>query len=274
MQIFVINLGRRPDRLMAMSAQLNALGLPFRRIEAVDAQTADDGEVNARFTDNGPIGTLPKGDKCCFLSHIQAWRTFLAGEEPYGVVLEDDIMLDRAAQKLLGSADWIPPGIRLLKVEHYGPQGQHVLLGEPLAIGEGRTASRIYSKYTGAGAYIIRRDAAQLLLDHREKWSVSVDHLLFNANVSPLTDRLEPHQLLPVIARQSADVGGVTDIGPWRATHRKLTPAYIRRELVRAFYDVRLLPQQFGRVLRHEVTFVPIRSDGMSPVVLAPGTDG
>ncbi len=36
--IYVINLDRRPDRLAAIAADLDRLGLPFERIKAVDGQ--------------------------------------------------------------------------------------------------------------------------------------------------------------------------------------------------------------------------------------------
>ena len=41
MRIFVINLARRPDRMAAMAAQLERLGLAYERFDAVDAKTAD-----------------------------------------------------------------------------------------------------------------------------------------------------------------------------------------------------------------------------------------
>lgn len=265
MQVYVINLARRPDRLNAMEAQFEALGLPFTRVSAIDAKETDDASIDRHFTPGGPIGALPKGDKCCLLSHVRAWSQFAASGEPYGVIMEDDIVLDRAAKEFLGSSDWIPPSIGLLKVEHYGPQGQRVLLGEPIGVGQGRTVARIWSKYTGAGAYIVRRDVAKRLLGQKAKWSVSVDHALFNANVSSLADELEPFQLLPVLARQSEAVGGATDIGPWRAAQREMSTALLKREVMRAYYDIRLLPRQISLVVRGRVRFVPIRSDAMVP---------
>ena len=43
MRIYLINLERRPDRLAAMTAKAEALGLALTRVEAVDAATAEPG---------------------------------------------------------------------------------------------------------------------------------------------------------------------------------------------------------------------------------------
>jgi hypothetical protein len=39
LQIYVINLDRRPDRLQEISQRLSALGLSFKRVPAVDCLT-------------------------------------------------------------------------------------------------------------------------------------------------------------------------------------------------------------------------------------------
>jgi glycosyl transferase, family 25 len=42
MQVYVINLDRRPDRLAEISQRLDALGLTFTRVPAVDGLTLPD----------------------------------------------------------------------------------------------------------------------------------------------------------------------------------------------------------------------------------------
>ncbi|HEY5346698.1 MAG TPA: glycosyltransferase family 25 protein, partial [Rhizomicrobium sp.] len=72
MRSYLINLSRRTDRLAAMTAQFAALGLAFTRVEAVDARGTPDSAIEKWFTATGPLGLLPKGDKCCTLSHRRA----------------------------------------------------------------------------------------------------------------------------------------------------------------------------------------------------------
>ena len=263
MKIFLINLVRRSDRLNAMAAQLNRLSLSFKRVSAIDALTVNDAWLQQHFSSRGPLGVMSKGDKCCLISHQRAWAAFLASGDEYGVVLEDDVALDASAEELLRNDKWIPRPLQLLKLEHFGPMGQRVLIGRNTTLDKGRKVAEIHSRHTGAAAYIINRQAAERMLTPGMKWSVAVDHALFNPNVSALAQRLRPHQLLPVIARQTPALGGTTDIGEWRAEQRRLSWTYVRRELVRAYYEVRLLPQQIARLVTGRGAFVRVRNDAL-----------
>jgi len=264
MRTFLINLARRSDRFSAMAVQLNDLGLDFQRVVAFDADCISDTWLAQYFRDKGPLGALAKGDQCCALSHRKAWSTFLSTGAPYGVVMEDDVALDPAAGELLKRDDWIPPGVDLLKLEHFGPPGQRVLLGRPTPIEGGRSVAEIHSRHTGAGAYAVSRAAAQLLLAADAPWTVSVDHLLFNPNVSPLAGRLRAHQLLPVIARQTPAVGGASDIGLYRAAQRRLGLKFLMREVRRGYYEIRLLPRQIARVLTGEGSLARVQNEALT----------
>jgi glycosyl transferase, family 25 len=245
MQIFLINLNRRNDRLDAMTAQLARLGLAATRIPAIDADEISADWLAQFFRAHGPLGVIPKGDQCCSLSHRRAWTAFLASGAPYATVLEDDVVLSDAAAHLLRRTDWIAGGASVVKLEHFGPDGQRVLVGEQTDIGAGHSIAPILSRHTGAAAYVISR-AAAMRLSAIKVWDVPVDHLMFNPNVSPLAQELKPFQLLPAIARQSADA---SDIKHWRLADRRLNIKLVRREIVRAYYECRLLPRQIAAVL-------------------------
>ena len=242
MRIYLINLGRRPDRLAAMAAQAQPLGLALTRIEALDAAAAP-GAADGWFAATGPLGEIPRGDKACLVSHRMGWEQFVAGGEAHAVFLEDDVRLAPAAGALLGDDGWIPAGIRVVKLEHYGPPGQRVLLTGLRAVGEDFALGRMLSRHTGAAAYILSRDAAQMLLAEKQ-FDLPVDHLLFNPNNSKLFAKLAPWQLLPAIARQEQFVGAPSDIEGTRVKLRQMSWTYARRELVRFGYDLKLLPQQ------------------------------
>lgn len=257
MQTYVINLERRPDRLRNMESQLGRLELPFEVVSAVDAQTTKDSLLDTTFAASGPLGPLPKGDKCCTLSHMMAWRAFLASGDSHALVLEDDIAFDSDCGPLLRDLSWVPAHIGLLKIERFGPPGQRVLLdGLRDAVG-GRQIGRLRSRHTGAGAYILTRKTAETLLAWDTKWTLPVDHMLFNPNNSPLAARLEPWQLTPVIARQSEDIGGKTDIGEWR--RREVTGwKRVRQKIKRGYYECRLLPMQIASLLTRSGSLVRV----------------
>jgi glycosyl transferase family 25 len=252
MRIYLINLARRPDRLATMAAQAERLGLDLARIEAVDAWIT---EPDARFDIDGPLGEIPRGDQCCTLSHVKAWEMFVASGEAYAAVLEDDVVLSPGAGFVLKDSDWIPAGIGLLKLEHYGPMSQSVLLSDFRDVGGGFQVARMHSRHTGAAAYILSRAAAQMLLAVT-RFNLPVDHLLFNPNNSPLFPALSPWQLLPAVARQQA--GDKSDIEGWRVGMRKLSATYVKRELIRFGYDLKLLPKQIALLLSGRAKFVRI----------------
>ena len=255
MRIYLINLARRPDRLAAMIRQTVPLGLSLERIEAVDAKGEEPATVNRWFTQSGPLGEIPMGDKACLVSHRQAWEMFLASGDRHAVFLEDDVRLSASAAALLTSDGWIPADAAVVKLEHYGPAGQRVLLTgmravsmppprqAATAVGEDFRMGRMLSRHTGAAAYILSRRAAELLLS-QTRFDLPVDHLLFNPNNSKLFARLSPRQLVPAIARQEEFVGEKSDIEGTRLGLRAFGWTYLKRELVRFGYDLKLLPRQ------------------------------
>lgn len=260
MQTYLINLARRPDRLTKMSMQLEELEIPVQCVAALDARNMPDEIADRTFASDGPLGPIPKGDKCCTLSHMRAWSMFLASGDSHALILEDDVALEPEAGAMLRDPSWIPRGIGLLKIEHYGPEGQRVLMDGLVEVDGGRQIGRMLSRHTGAAAYILSRETAAYLLMWREPWTLPVDHMLFNPNNSPLTERLRPHQLTPAIARQSVAIGGCTDIDEWRAGQRDLSWRFVKREMVRAYYDMRLLPNQLASLARREADFVRVEA--------------
>lgn len=248
MHVYLINLERRKDRLAAMQGQAGAQGLALERVTALDAENADRGTVDCWFAAKGPLGEIPAGDKACLLSHRMAWERFITSGEPHAVFLEDDVRLSRRAGPMLMSDAWIPAGVAVVKLEHYGPAGQRVLLADMHGVGEGFRMGRMLSRHTGGAAYILSRRAAELLLA-QPRFDLPVDHLLFNPNNSKLFAGLQPWQLVPAIARQQEFVGEKSDIEKTRAGLRAFSVTYIRRELVRFGYDLKLIPRQVAALL-------------------------
>jgi len=80
--IQVINLLTRPDRLARMSSQLNAAGLSFETLVAVDGKQSG---YESIFLSKGEIG--------CFKSHVKAMRRQTELGAPYSLILEDDAAL-------------------------------------------------------------------------------------------------------------------------------------------------------------------------------------
>jgi glycosyl transferase family 25 len=252
MRVYLINLERRKDRLAAMQEQAAGLDLSLEHVVALDAGTADRDAVNRWFAQwfakAGPLGEIPAGDKACLLSHRAGWERFAASHDAHAVFLEDDVRLSKVAGPMLVSDAWIPAGAEVVKLEHYGPPSQRVLLADIHAVGEDFQIGRILSRHTGAAAYILSRKAAMMLLAG-QRFDLPVDHLLFNPNNSRLFARLSPWQLVPAIARQQEFVGEKSDIEKTREGLRRFGLTYVGRELVRFAYDLKLLPRQIAALL-------------------------
>jgi glycosyl transferase family 25 len=253
MRIYLINLERRPDRLDVMTARAQGLNLALERVEAVDAAAAEPDDLDRWFEDGGPLGEIPRGDKACLLSHRLAWERFLATGTSHAVFLEDDVVLSKSAGDLLRDDSWIPGHVAVVKLEHYGPEGQRVLLTGLRPVKDGFQLGRMLSRHTGAAAYILSRRAAEFLLC-QPRFDLAVDHLLFNPNNSALFAALNPAQLLPAIARQEQFVGpqsaiDKSDIEGTRAPLRKLSATYAERELVRFAHDLKLVPKQLAALI-------------------------
>jgi glycosyl transferase family 25 len=254
MRIYLINLERRPDRLAAMTERAGRLGLTLERVPALDAASVEPAELDQWFADGGPLGEIPRGDKACLLSHRLAWERFLASGDSHAAFLEDDVVLSEAAGDVLAHDGWIPGHVAVVKLEHYGPKGQRVLLLGSRRMSNGFKIGRMLSRHTGAAAYILSRRAAEFLLC-QARFSLPVDHLLFNPNNSPLFAALNPAQIVPAIARQEQflDAGAAadkSDIEGTRVRLRAWSGPYAQRELVRLAYDLSLVPRQLMALLR------------------------
>jgi glycosyl transferase family 25 len=262
MRVFLINLARRPDRLKAMRMAGTRLGLDFTRVEALDARAT--GPLTDIFAQGGPLGEIPRGDKACLVSHRMAWEQFVASGDSHAAFLEDDVVLSPSASRFFEDARWIPAGIDVVKLEHYGPPGQIVLLSDFRDVGSGFRLAKMHSRHTGAAAYILTRQAAEMLLKERQ-FNLPVDHLLFNPNNSSLFAKLSPWQLLPAIARQEQFVGEKSDIEGTRIGLRALSITYAKRELIRFFYDLKLLPRQLVLALSGKARFTRIETEPPRP---------
>ena len=97
-RILVINLARSRDRLAAIGAQLENTGLPFERIDAIDGTVLDDETIRRvappeliRKTYHRP---LSRAEVACAMSHRKAWQRIVDEDLDFGIVLEDDAILE------------------------------------------------------------------------------------------------------------------------------------------------------------------------------------
>jgi glycosyl transferase family 25 len=139
------------------------------------------------------------GELACLLSHYEVWKLIAADSEPFGAVFEDDLHVDpRLAlvvndpTALPGDADivkleTVATAVRLSHCQKPGPAGTSFALLETL--------------HHGAGAYILSRRTADLLVRSIFNFDLPIDDFIFGFD-HPLSRRLRRYQVLPALAVQ------------------------------------------------------------------------
>lgn len=210
--IYVINLDRRPDRLAAITADLDRLGLAFERIKAIDGRELQD--------DLGPEPLLNLAEKACVLSHAKALRRLLESDHPAALILEDDAELGEGLMHLCYSVDWWPAGVSLLKVCR--PYRRSRLMG-PVAgqTPDGRDLREIIRWAPSAAAYIVNREAARRIVTACEGDRIKpFDVMIYDLRESALARALRAMQVDPACARQRKEEFS-SDITPSRLLRRR-----------------------------------------------------
>lgn len=199
MLILIINLRTRPDRLAFMSAQLAALGLPFTRIDAVDA-------ASARLAP--PTQDMTTIERACALSHLKAWRHFLDTGHTRCLILEDDVILSPALARFLTEPANFSDGIDALRLE---TRYMRTRLGRGQRCAtRGFKIHRLHSTHYGAAAYIVTRSFAAAAARDLVQLEQPVDHVLFGAEEACFYPTVV-HQLRPALCVQAELVDGVKE---------------------------------------------------------------
>ena len=176
MRTWVINLDRAPDRLARVSGRLQALGLPWTRLPAVDARSLSP-EQRASLDEPAfcrKHGMTPLlGELGCYLSHVQAMQLFLASEAEFALVLEDDVLLQDSLPAVLHGlmahpARW---DVAKLSAVHRGTPVPY------LEVAPGHQLAVMLSRCTGSSAYLMNRRAATAYAQGLLPMSLPYDHV-------------------------------------------------------------------------------------------------
>jgi len=244
-RVWVINLESRPDRLQKIGKQLNLMGVNWTRLDAVDGRKCDENTLSIS-TKYGEIGALNDGVRGCTASHYKFWQEFYSTGEDFGIVLEDDVKLSNDFFELISDTSWIPNNTKLIKLEKFAAnRPSKLLLGKVLSnvLNDSREVRRMYSRHCGTGAYLISKNGAKIALNWKNKFSVPIDHVLFNETVSRLSSNLTPFILVPAIAWQSNDIGQGSDIYAFSSETLSNFKKQLR-SIKRGYYEARLWPYQ------------------------------
>ncbi|WP_325063223.1 glycosyltransferase family 25 protein [Halovulum marinum] len=228
--IYVINLDRRPDRLAFMAGQLDALGLAWRQVAAVDAQTVADAELAPEVALAGHRVRMGRGSQCCAVTNFRIFRELARGDALAALILQDDVQLSPELVPFLRNDGWLPEGIGLIQLEKYGRKTSTRLAGPPLGESPvpGRQVRRLYSRTGGAGAFIVTRTAARTIIARKGVLDVPIDHFLFSPNAGWVFGAVGVAIVTPALAVQRQEAFA-SDIAAERSSDPKPLPARLRR---------------------------------------------
>lgn len=191
MLILLINLKRRPDRLAFMHNQMQALGLSFERIEAIDGKLEDVGP-------DTPLITAT--ERACALSHRKAWQRFSESGESHCLILEDDVLISPLAKHIIENWRGLPNGAEIVRLE---TALLRTLLGPGRRCGiRGHKAHRLRSRQYGSAAYVVTRAFAERALRDIPEFVEPVDDILFQPR-SPSYFPNVTYQIRPGVCLQA-----------------------------------------------------------------------
>lgn len=181
MRTLLINLDRSPERLASIRPQIEAAGLGFERVPAVDGSKLGGAalEVHDRERAVRHFGRpLTTGEIGCYLSHVECARRFVASGEPSCLVLEDDaVPADDAGAFVKALADWLDNESGLdWDIVNLGKQPKRMHTKRTVLAGRAVYSAHYYP--TGTAALLWSRRGATAFLKAHGRISAPIDHYL------------------------------------------------------------------------------------------------
>lgn len=174
--VYVINMANNTNRMMHVTSQLNGLGIPFTRFEAVNGRALTPDQIDAIYD---PVANLTRArhpmigpELGCYMSHIKLWRTIADGPWNGGIILEDDFSCSSDFSDVLGALATDQSEWDLVKL--FSARTNQKLKIEHLLC-DGRELATPYKVPNTTLGYVIRRNAAKRLANNSLPFSRPVD---------------------------------------------------------------------------------------------------
>ena len=193
--VFIINLDRSPERLTKISQRLAILGVNFSRVQAIDGLELPIDDLARYQAKDIAWSPLKAGEIGCFLSHRKCWEMIERSPYNFGCVMEDDAVISDRFPEAIISARNLPDYVDVLKLD---TTFKRVWLDRGSIAVHSIHASRLRSGHYGAGAYIVSKNAAKVLLAKSKTFAIGVDVFLFDPLIGAAHD-LRVYQCAPAV---------------------------------------------------------------------------
>lgn len=174
--VYVISLARAKERRENMRRRLDALGVNYEVVDAVDGKTLDLSQYSHRLRQNEyriKYGReYTRGEIGCYFSHHNLWERIAEGENEHALVLEDDAVLDGDFAEV---ADAVAQCEWHWDVVLFAPDKRRKINRELCGLPGGRKLVRYKWRPWWATAYLITREGAAKLRDYCANMNMTVD---------------------------------------------------------------------------------------------------
>lgn len=180
--VYVINLDRAPDRLAYVMPSVHHLSFPVTRISGIDGKALTPAKIMPHLDVGRHLKYVGKeinaGTAGCSLSHIKAWKTFLASPYEYALIFEDDVSFDPALlQTAVLDALKMPSMWDIVNLENH-----HRSLNLEIAPLQNNFELVLFlTPVTHTGSYLLNRHAARQLLSKAFPILLPVDYYFSRA---------------------------------------------------------------------------------------------
>ncbi len=195
--ICAINMDRSPDRWQALRQQLDASGLPYLRLSAVDGRNLPESlraRIDAAHFQRANGRSSTPGDLGCYFSHVAAWSVLKDVSQPYLIVVEDDAVFAPDWTNTLQSVLSHYQSGMLLKLS-FQRKG---VVKEVEKIDPTHRLVRPLTHQACNAAYLIDRKAADRLSGNAYPMFLPADHYV----ESPWLTGVAVRTIMPALARQ------------------------------------------------------------------------
>ena len=162
--VYVINMAANSTRMAHAAAELDQLGIPFVRFEAVDGRALSQEELTRVYD---PVANLTRSrhgmvgpEIGCYLSHLALWEKIAASDASGGIILEDDFTSADDLAAVLAAVARDKGNWQIVKL-FSARVGQKLLNSRPLV--KNREIAVPYKVPNTTLGYAIRRETAARL---------------------------------------------------------------------------------------------------------------
>lgn len=193
--IYVINMKSAQKRWEIIITAAEDAGLNLFRVDAIDGKSIHKDEwvdVDQKEFTLNTARDIFTGEYGCYRSHLKALEMFVASEEDYGIILEDDILPDgeilERVQHIIASTD----SFDVVKLVNHRTSGFITLATTIKGDSVGRT---LFGPQGSAAAYLVSKAGAVKLLKSLSiislPWDVALEkHWKIDANVLTVKENI------------------------------------------------------------------------------------